>query len=259
MLNEKFIKKYKTLFQSIVLFPSWLLLINTICCFLFYIFILLISGNNIILSISILLVLLGLFLISINSIKEKKWNYLNWLALSIAALLLVFLIPNGIFLLYLPAICFALTIFSYFGFYYSYKQEKIPKFIIIKSLILFFIFVSHVFILAYPEKIGLTNTKENMQNSIFKYKKEIKKMTPIEFSRTKIGKEIAIKIYKTSILIEQKELEKIIENDPIPMIQAKKITAEKMSDIIFSDLKPHFYIFNIYLNSVIKDYNKLKK
>ncbi|QQS59280.1 hypothetical protein IPN35_00090 [Candidatus Peregrinibacteria bacterium] len=242
MLNKEFVKKHKTLLQSIVVFPSWLLVIYAGTFSFLFLFPLFFSENKIFI-VSALLAFIGIFIVGINSIKEKAESYLSWFALSISILFLTFLIPNGTQFIYLFLASIFLTLVSYFTFSY---EEKIPHTLFLKNFILLIIFISHVFILAHPQIVGISVKEEGIQNMIMQENKKLANMDPVEFSKTKIGKKMAINIYELSPFTTQEKLETAIQDNPNPMIEAQKILLDEMSQ------NPYFYILSVYLHPIFE-------
>lgn len=244
MLNKRFIEKHKTLLQSIVVFPAWILVIYAGIFFLLF---LLFFSENIIFTVSVFITFIGIFIVGISSIKEKVDSYLGWLVLSIFLLFITFLIPNGIQFIYLFLAGIFLTFISYFAFSY---EKKIPRTLFLKNFILLIVFVSHAFILVYPQSIGISINGQEFQNILMQETQKLSNMDPVEFSKTDTGRKMAINIYGISPFITQKELEITIQNNPNPMTEAQKILSDEMLRILKPN--PYFYILNIYFHPIFE-------
>jgi len=93
---------------------GWLLMV---CAGIFFIpALFLFSVPEKILSFSTTITLASLFVLGLFTIREKSWIFIGWAALTVALVILLFSIPNGVRLVYLVLATGLITIASYYGF-----------------------------------------------------------------------------------------------------------------------------------------------
>jgi hypothetical protein len=191
------------------------------------------------------LTLIGLFILGRITIREKKYSYLGWGFLTLALCIIIFTIPNGIHLIDLVIVSALVTISSYFAF--SYKQI-ISKSAYIWNILFFIIFISHALVISSPHTFGINVEENRLASDISEVFNKKVEMTPVEFSQTDKGREVVIQNYNISPFTPQEEIEKLIEDNPEPLI-----SYQESLKLLGSDLEdnPYIYILNIYLHAII--------
>jgi uncharacterized membrane protein (DUF485 family) len=242
---ENFIQKHKQLLQSLAIFFGWLLMIYAGIFFIPALFLL--SMPEKLLSISTTITLASLFILGLFTVREKNWSFVGWAALTIALGFLLFSIPNGIQLIYLVLATGLTTIASYYGF--ANLQRQFSPTVIIMGIIFLVVFISHAVILSIPQKFGLKIQGNELSTFTMEALQQVAQMDPVEFVKTNKGREIAVKVYNTSIFISQEELEKIVKENPDPLkeVQTSLLSIKNP----FKD-NPYSYILNVYAYPLIK-------
>lgn len=236
---EKFAQKYKQLFQSSAIFLGWLLMIYSGIFFIPALFLFSTPGK--ILGISTTITLIILFVLGLFTVREKKWIFVGWTALAIALSVLCFTIPNGIQLIYLLLTAGLIAIASYYGFSDSQKLFSATK--IIVGIFFLAVFVSHATILSSPQKFGLDVKGNELSTFTTEALRKVAEMDPVEFVKTKKGREIAVQVYNTSIFISQEELERMVKENPSPIKEVQQSLLSTKNP--FAD-NPYSYILNVY-------------
>lgn len=241
---EKIVKRYKNLLQSVAIFPSWLLMIYSGMFFVPALF--LFSTPEIVLSISTAITFASLFVVGFFTVREKARCFVGWAAITIALGILLFSIPNGLQLIYLFFAAGIITAASYYGF--AYSQKLFSPTVLIMGIFFLIVFVSHVVILSVPRQFGLNVQGNELSIFAMEALQQEAKMDPVEFVKTKKGREIAVQLYNTSIFISQEELENMVRENPGPIkeTQSSLLSTENS----FTD-NPYSYILSIYTHSLI--------
>ncbi len=135
---------------------------------------------------------------------------------------------------------------SYIGFTYKSALASGTTKAIVAAIFLL-IFASHSFLLSNPRAFGLDVEGDEFP----KFTKEmigvVATMDPVEFSQTDEGRKIAIDVYDTSAFITVDELEKIVEENPVPIQEAQQslLSIDPLAN------NPYSYIISIYTYSFI--------
>ncbi len=245
MIQERnLIERHKHLFQSVAIFPSWLLMINAGIFFILALF--LFSTPEKILSISAVITFASLFVVGLFTVREKTWSFVGWAAMTIALGILLFSIPNGLQLIYLFLVTGIITVASYYGF--AYSQKPFSPTALIMGIFFLIVFVSHVAILSSPRQFGLYVQGNELSTFTTETLQQIAKMDPVEFVKTGKGREIAVQLYDTSIFISQEELENIVKRNPGPIKEVQLSLLSTGNPLTDS---PYSYILNVYIHSLI--------
>lgn len=242
MLNN-LAEKHKHLLQSMVIFPAWLLMI---CAGIFFLPALFLAQEKI-LSASILLTFLGLFILGFVTVKEKRWNYIGWGALTVALIYLMFSVPHGIQLIYLVIMTGIISIASYLGF--AYSKSSVPHIsIVIAGVLFLLVFVSHSVILSSPKTFGLDVEGDEFATFTTEAIQKMAKMDLVEFVKTDGGRKIAVQVYNTSLFVSEEELTNIVRENPTPIKEAQQ---SLLSTTVFTN-NPYSYIISVYSHPLLK-------
>ena len=241
---KNLIDKHKHFLQATAIFPSWLMMIYAGVFFIPTLF--LFSAPEKILSISTTITLASLFILGFFTVREKKWSFAGWAALTIALGILLFSIPNGVQFIYLILATGLITAASYYGF--TYSQGPFSSVTLLMGIFFLVVFVSHAAILSQPQKFGLDVQGDELSTFTTEAIQQVAKMDPVEFVKTDKGREIAIQIYDTSLFISQQELENIVKENPGPIQEVQQSLLSTRNP--FTD-NPYSYILNVYTHSLI--------
>ncbi len=241
-----FAQKYKNLWQSTAIFPSWLLMVYAGIFFLPALFLL--FAQEKILSISTLITFVCLFALGFVTIKEKSWSYIGWGGLTVALGYLMFAIPHGTQLIYVTILTALVCVASYFGF--AHKNSGDSRIgVLIAGLIFLVVFVSHAAILANPKVFGVDVQGNELATFATGTIQELANMDPADFVKTKEGRKAAIQVYDTSLFISDADLEQIVKNNPEPI---KKVQQELLSTTPNFTNNPYSYIISVYTHPLFK-------
>lgn len=243
---DAFAQKYKNLWQSTAIFPSWLLMVYAGIFFLPALFLL--FAQEKILSVSTLVTFVCLFALGFVTVKEKSWSYIGWGGLTIALGYLMFTIPHGIQLIYIAILTGLICAASYFGF--TYKNAATSRIgVVIAGVVFLVVFVSHAAILANPTVFGIDVQGNELATFTTETIQKVANMDPADFVKTKEGRKDAIQAYDTSLFISDADLEKIVKNNPEPI---KKVQQELLSTTPNFTNNPYSYIISVYTHPLLK-------
>ena len=247
--EEDFIEDHKFWFQSLAVFPSWIVAIYAgFTTFIGGLLVLMVS--NMVLAISTIVTFVAILAVAILTIKEKKWSCVGWVALAIAMTTLMFAIPNGTQLMFLVFALSLMAIFSYFAFAY---REIPPLHSYIIGAVFLLIFLSHVYILHAPQSVGI-EIKGNELMELFTEKfTKIAEMDPVEFAKTEKGRDLVMEVYDLSPFISDEKMLEIVRSNPNKLASAQQALLYTTS---YFGKSPFGYILNVYLSTII---NSLKK
>lgn len=243
MLNQ-ITEKHSDLFQSVAIFPSWLLMIYAGIFFIPASFLL--FAQEQILGVSTLATLAGLFVLGFVTAREKSWNYIGWGVLTITLIYLMFSIPHGVQLIYLVLAAGLIGLASYLGF----ADKKTPMShasVMIAGIVFLLIFASHAALLSNPRIFGLNVEGNEFPTFTVEAIQKVANMDPVEFVKTDEGRKIAVQAYDTSIFISEEDLEDLVRENPAPI---EEVQQSLLSTDPFAD-NPYGYIMSIYTHSFI--------